>query len=158
MKVLFLYYTKTGHTLEAAEAVCEGLKTAGCQVDMVNAAEFNPASLESCDAMIVGSPCWGGSYGQGVSKPVRRALEKIGAGSLAGKPTGGISVNGNMGADNTIKTIGEILVQKGCGSFIHGPIAKAGAPLSLWTGPAIKPEDLERFRDFGRSFAAMVNR
>jgi hypothetical protein len=34
-------------------------------------------------------------------------------------------------------------------SRIKGPVAKAGTPFSLWVGPAVKPEDLARYRVFG---------
>lgn len=157
MKTLILYHTKTGHTLEAIEAVREGLKEAGCQSDKVTAAQFNPDMLKDYQAIIVGSPCWGGSYGNGLSKPVRLALERIHEGALDGLRTAAISVNGSLGGENTVKTIGEMLIKKGCASFIHGPVAKAGAPLSLWKGPAVKPEDLARYREFGRSFGAVRN-
>jgi menaquinone-dependent protoporphyrinogen IX oxidase len=36
MKVLILYFTKTGHTLEAANSVAEGIKNAGSEVDLAN--------------------------------------------------------------------------------------------------------------------------
>ena len=152
MKVLILYFTKTGHTLEAASAIAEGIYSAGSQADLVGIEDFSAADLANYDALIVGSPCWGGSLGAGVSKPIVKALDTLKPGALQGKKCSGISVHAAKGADNTIKILGEILRQKGCQDYTPGPIARAGVPFSLWKGPAVSPDDRERFRAFGVDF------
>jgi len=35
VRILFLYYSKTGHTLEAARATAEGIRSAGSEADLV---------------------------------------------------------------------------------------------------------------------------
>jgi len=40
MKILILYYSKTGHTLEAANATANGIRSAGAQVDVISVSDF----------------------------------------------------------------------------------------------------------------------
>jgi flavodoxin len=153
MRVLVLYFTKTGHTLEAANATAEGIRSAGSEVDLVNAVDFDATALAGYDALIVASPCWAGSVGRPMlAKPVTRALDSLAADALRGKRCGGISVHSGYGAANTVRHIGEILRGKGCAEYRSGPVASAGVPLSLWKGPSVSPEDEERFAAFGIDF------
>lgn len=148
-RVFLLYHTKTGHTLDAAKAMAEGLKAAGNEVRLVAAKEFNPQEMKNYDLLLVGSPCWGGSMGAGISGPIAKALNQL-ENEVQGKPCAGFSVNGNLGGKNTVAAMGAILKQKGCSVYIEGPVAKGGAPLSLWKGPDVTAEDLAKCREFGQ--------
>jgi flavodoxin len=153
MKVLILYYTQTGHTLEAASATAEGIGSAGSEVDLVPVEDFDAAEVTDYDALIVGSPCWAGSLTSlGVAEPVVKALDAVAPGALVGKRCSGISVHSAVGGATTVGTIGEMLMQKGCTDYRPGPVARAGISFSLWKGPSVSPEDRERFRAFGRAF------
>lgn len=156
MKVLLLYYTKTGHTLEATNFTADGIKSAGSEVDMVNVKDFTPDILEKYDALIVASPCWTGALrkNRGIAFPLEKALEKLAPDSLKGKLTGGICVHSAAGGENTIRNIGIILGQKGIREYKPGPVGTAGVAFSLWKGPSLKPEDLERFKAFGSEFVS----
>lgn len=154
MKVIILYFTKTGHTLEAAEATAEGIKASGSEVDLVNVKDFVFERLPDYDALIVGSPCWAGSISKkaGVSGPIKKALKALDPGILKGKRCGGISVNAGAGGEVTIKNIEKLLMEKGCEDYRPGPVGVAGSLLSLWKGPSLNSEDQERFRQFGSDF------
>jgi flavodoxin len=153
MKVLILYYTKTGHTLEAANATAQGIRSAGSEADLVTVKAFDAADLAHYDALIVGSPCWAGSLTPlGVAEPMVKALDALAPGSLAGKRGSGISVHSGIGGATTVRTIGEILAQKGCEDYRPGPVARAGVPFSLWKGPSVSREDEARFTAFGAEF------
>ena len=153
MKVLIIYFTKTGHTLEAAKATAEGIKTAGSEVDLVSIKEFVADDLSNYDALIVGSPCWAGMTKKGgVSAPVKKVLRKLEPGVLNGKRCGGIAVHSGSGGENTLKNIGKFLMEKGCEDYKPGPVAVAGVPLSLWKGRSVSSEDQERFSAFGSEF------
>jgi flavodoxin len=148
MNALLLYHTKTGHTLEAANAIVKGIQSAGGSVMLVLAKDFTPQTINQYDVLIVGSPCWGGSIASGVSTPISDAMKTI-TNEVKGKLCAGFSVNASFGAKSTVKSIGERLKEKGCTEYVEGPVAKAGAPLSMWVGPTVKPEDLDRYRAFG---------
>jgi flavorubredoxin len=153
MKVLILYFTKTGHTLEAANATAEGIRSAGSEADLIAAQDFNAAQLSGYDALIVASPCWAGSMGIPRLPPsLVGALNALTTDTLQNARCGGISVHSGAGGENTIKKIGEILLQKGCTDYRSGPAARAGVPLSLWKGPSVSSQDEERFKAYGTFF------
>ena len=155
MKILILYYTKTGHTLEAANATAEGIRGTGAEVDLVTVNNFEPAAVAEYDGLIVGSPCWAGSItSSGVPKVVRRAIDSLPSGCLKGKRSGGISVHARKGGETTVKTLGSLLSQKGCEDYRPGPVAKAGVPFSVWKGPSVVAQDEELFTTFGAGFVA----
>jgi hypothetical protein len=83
---------------------------------------------------------------------VVKALDALAPGSLRGIRGGGISVNSGVGAENTVRTIGEMLTQKGCEDYRPGPVARAGVPFSLWVGPSVSAEDEAHFTAFGAEF------
>jgi NAD(P)H dehydrogenase (quinone) len=148
LKALLLYHTKTGHTLEAANAIAQGIQSARGSATLVLAKDFIPQAIIQQDVFIVGSPCWGGSMSHGVSTPIATAIKKI-TNELSGKLCAGFSVNGAVGGKNTVKALGERLRAKGCSDYLAGPICKAGAPFSLWVGPAVTSEDITCCQDFG---------
>ena len=154
MNVLIAYYTKTGHTLEAATAVAEGIRAAGGVAELVSFKTLDAAAVGRFDGVIVASPCWSGSVTRsGVPKRVARALRALPADALKGKRCGGISVHSATGGKTTVRALGTLLGAKGADGYIPGPVAKAWSPLSLWTGPVVGPEDAERFRAYGAAFA-----
>jgi len=160
MKVFILYYTKTQHTLEAANAVAEGIRSEGSEkVELIAADNFEPAQLNNYDALIVCSPCHAGSisFSDGIAKSIKKALAKLEPEALKGKKCAAISVHAGAGGKKTIQSIEELLKQKGCDDYMAGPVAQAGVPLSLWKGPSVKSEDRERFKKFGVQFVKNYN-
>ena len=154
MKVLVLYHTKTGHTLEAVTAVAEGIRAAGSEVDLVEAKGFDAARLTDYGALIVGSPSWWGSVVGGIAAPIQQALDGLGSDALRGKQCAAISVCSFAGATGTVRAIGAILAAKGCSEFTPGPTARAGVPLSLVKGPSASAQAVERFKSFGTEFVS----
>ena len=153
MKTLIVYFTKTGHTLEAVNATAKGIKEAGSTADIIEITDFKPAILTNYDGLIIGSPCWmGGLTTNGVPKPVTRTLESLPEHSLHTIRCGAISVYGGKGGETTVKTVGDLLDSKGCTDFREGPASKAGTPLSLAKGQSVSAEDLERCRLYGSRF------
>jgi flavodoxin len=153
MKALILYYTKTGHTLEAANAIAEGVTGAGGEVTLVSVSDFVPAAIAAYDVLVVGSPCWKGAVGaEGIADPVSKALASMG-GEVLGKLCAGFAVNSGAGGEKTVQSIGAILNRMGCKRYYSGPVGKAGVPLSLWKGPSLKDSDLGRYREFGVELA-----
>lgn len=153
MKILILYYSKTGHTLEAVNAVAEGIRAVGAVADLFSVDKFDPSLLRDYDGFIVGSPCWAGSLTpNGVALPLQKALNALPVRGLKGKRCGGIAVHSWMGGKTTERQLSKILAGKGCEEYRTGPVARAGVPFSAWTGPSVKPKDEERFKAYGAAF------
>jgi len=155
MKILILYYTKTGHTLEAANAVAEGIKSAGSEADLFDVKSLSAEKISDYDALIVGSPCWTGSLRkkEGLAFPLKSFLVALPPDILKGKKCGGFSVHAGAGGNVTIANTGLILKEKGCEVYIPGPVAAAGVAFSLWKGPSVSAKDLEIFKAYGSDFA-----
>lgn len=155
MRILVLYYSKTGHTLEAANATAEGIRSAGAEATIVAVTDFKADTLVEYEGLIVGSPCWAGSITRaGVAKPLIHVVEALPAGCLETKRCGGISVHSRTGGAHTVNALCEILTRKGCKDYRPGPAAKAGVPFSVWRGPSVCPQDVERFKAYGAQFVA----
>lgn len=155
MRILILYHTKTGHTLEATQAIAEGINSAGSEVEIFTAKDFTVGTIQEYDGLIVGSPCWAGSITRaGIAGPIKEAVASLPDNSLAGKRCGGISICASMGGANTVKALEKILAQKGCSDYRPGPDAKAGVPFSVIKGPSVKMEDRERFKEYGVQFVS----
>ena len=151
MRAIIIYYTKTGHTRDAAGYVAEGLRAAGAEVRVLHAPELSPQETEGCDALLVGSPCRAGAIpaAGGVAGVVRRALLALPAGCLEGKVAAAFSVHCAVGGGQTVRTLRAKLEALGAIAPVAGMVVRAGAFLSLYRGPEIKPHDAERLRAFG---------
>ena len=155
MRILILYFSKTGHTLEAVNATAEGIRSAGSEADLVIAGDFRASMITEYDGLIVGSPCWAGSVtSSGVAKPILRAVGSLSPDCLKDKRCGGISVYSIKGGQTTVAHLGILLSRKGCEDYRPGPAAKAGRPLSLWKGPSVGDQDEARFKAYGAEFVA----
>ncbi len=155
MKVLIVYHSKTGHTLEAVQAVADGIHSAGSEAVITTAKDFNTSTIGEYDALLLASPCWAGSItGAGIAGPVKNVVALLPDESLAAKRCGGISICAYIGGANTVRAFHAILAEKGCKDYRPGPDARAGVPFSIVKGPAVKEEDKERFRAYGVQFVA----
>jgi len=155
MRILVLYHSKTGHTLEAANATAEGIRSAGSEATIVAATDFQAGTVAEYDGLILGSPCWVGSITHsGVAKPLIQVVDALPAGCLEKKRCGGISVHSQTGGAHTVKALCELLSRKGCKDYRPGPAAKAGVPFSVWKGPSVSSQDEERFKAYGAQFVA----
>lgn len=59
MKVTVVYWSGTRNTQAMAEAVAQGAKDAGAEVDLLQVSETSAAALESCDRLALGCPAMG---------------------------------------------------------------------------------------------------
>lgn len=58
-KIAVVYWSSTGNTESMANAVAEGAKAAGCEVDMLTSAEFSAEKMDEYDAVAFGCPAMG---------------------------------------------------------------------------------------------------
>ena len=59
MKIAVVYWSGTGNTEAMANAVAEGAKNAGAEVDILTSAEFSSAIVADYDAFAFGCPAMG---------------------------------------------------------------------------------------------------
>ncbi len=153
MNALVVYHTVTGHTRRAAEDIAEGLRAEGVEARLQSAGEMTAWDVADEQIVVVGSPCHAGSLGirAGLSGPVRSALRRLGASSLAGKVGGAFSVNCAYGGHRTVRAIEKRLRAAGAQVVEPGVIVKAGVPFSVTTGPLASEEAKAQLREFGRA-------
>lgn len=81
-KVAVVFWTGTGNTGAMANAVAEGVKSAGAEAALLGPAEFGPDKLAEYDGVAFGCPAMGAEVlEEGEYEPMFAALE----GSLSGK-------------------------------------------------------------------------
>ena len=81
-KVAVVYWSGTGNTKQMAEAVAEGIKTAGAEAVVMTPSEFDPLAVSSYAAIAFGCPSMGAEQLEETEfEPMFDACK----GSLAGK-------------------------------------------------------------------------
>ena len=59
MKTAIIYWSGTGNTEAMAEAVADGAKAAGAEVDLIPAADFDASTVPTYDSLALGCPAMG---------------------------------------------------------------------------------------------------
>ena len=59
-KIAVVYWSGTGNTEAMAQQVAEGVREAGSQADIIQAAQFGPDQVPNYDAVAFGCPAMGG--------------------------------------------------------------------------------------------------
>lgn len=153
MQALIAYYSRTGHTLESANDIGRGLEDAGVEVTVKQADQVEISDISAADIFIAGSPTYGSTRYKAPAKAVARLLDSLGPAALEGKRAGAFSVMAGYGAEKIVAALEARLAELGATVVSGGPAVKAGAPLSLWTGPIASREDVEKCEAFGRRVA-----
>ena len=84
-KVAVVYWSGTGNTQTMAEAVAQGARDAGADVDLFSVSQCSPADAAGYDALALGCPAMGSEVlEEGEFEPFFTDLE----GSLSGKKLG----------------------------------------------------------------------
>ncbi|MDD5224791.1 MAG: flavodoxin domain-containing protein [bacterium] len=153
MKTIIVYYSKTGHTQDAAGDIAAGMKKNQITPDIRNCREIKFRDLSDYDLILVGSPCHAGSTApllSGIARPLERFLKSIPPGLLRDKKAAAFSVHAGLGAKNTVASLEKLLKRTGAVLVSSpGPAVRAGAPLSLWRGPDYSPGDRDKLQRFG---------
>ncbi len=172
MRILVVVASQSGRTRRMAEAVAEGAREAGAEVDLLSSEEALPEQAQAADAVILGS----GVHMGGMEASMRAFLERTSplwlAGGLSGKLGAAFVTSGFGGRGGaelallsllaTLAEHGMLLVpmpnrlagfsQAGC----HwGPVAWT-SPRNGTPGPT--PDHLEAARAHGRHVASCTER
>jgi len=69
LNVLVVYETKYGNTKQAAETIAEGMKEVEqINTEVINVNDVDYSKVRDYDAIIIGSPTWGGTYAGSIKK------------------------------------------------------------------------------------------
>jgi NAD(P)H dehydrogenase (quinone) len=160
--VLLLFDSRGGLTEQLAEAVAEGVRSAGAELSYRRVDEAGFDELKGCDALILGSPNWSGMTGK-----MKEWLDHSGdlweTGELAGKPgaafTAGWSRSG--GTEATLLQLLHLL-------FAHGMLVvglpwsermrRSGSYYGATAHGEVTEDDREQARELGRRVAALTLR
>jgi flavodoxin len=148
-EALVTYFTKTGHTASAAEAVVRGLESAKVKATAKPISDLSADELAGYSIIAVGSPTRGGRPAR-VVKKFFRGLDKK---ALKGKTATVFTSYAAMNGKSTLRHTRKLLKHKKAKVPLKGVAVKAGAPLSLWKGPAASEEDVGRLEEMGRLLA-----
>lgn len=58
-KIAIVYWSSTGNTERMAQAVVQGAKEKGAEVDLLNASQFSAQLMDNYDALALGCPAMG---------------------------------------------------------------------------------------------------
>ena len=155
VKVLVVYYSRTGNTKKMADAVGEGASAvSNVQVEVKAVENTTPDHLLAADGVIFGSPVYYGS----MAAPLKELFDKSVCHhqKLAGKVAAAFASSGAVHGGNET-TIMDIL--KAC--LIHGMVIQGRAGGDHYGAVAINAPDetaQEDCRDLGRRAAELTAR
>jgi len=137
VKILIIYYSRSGNTEKMAQAVAEGAKQVkGADVEIRKVAEATNEDLLAADAIIVGSPTYYGSMSGKVKEFIDDSV-KI-HGKLEGKVGAAFASSGGTasGAETTLLSILQALL-------VHGMIVQGRSDDKHYGAAAVGAPDRE---------------
>ncbi|MFW9783764.1 MAG: flavodoxin family protein [Candidatus Heimdallarchaeota archaeon] len=76
MNVLVVYETNFGNTKKVAEVIAEGIReTEQIKTEVMHVSDTDYSKVEDFDAIIIGSPNWGGTYAGSIKKFINGLAE-----------------------------------------------------------------------------------
>jgi flavodoxin len=145
-RALIIYYTRTGHTREAAEHIAKGLQIHNVNVTLCEVQKVDPTLIKGYDIVLVGSP----THALRPARAIRKFLSELPAHMLRGTICGSFAVMARFGGDKVVAWINSELQRLG-GKVVEGsPIVKAGSALSLWVGPHASLEAVANCVNYGK--------
>ena len=156
MKILVVYYSRTGNTEMLARAIAEGVKAEGIECVLKRASDVKREDFLEVDGIIAGSPVYFGSMASELKKvfdefvDIREEMEcKIGAAfATSGDKSGGKETT-LLSIIQAMLIYGMIIVGDPMDATGHYGVSCTGRPSS---------RDLENARKLGKRVANLVKR
>ena len=154
MKVLIVYYSRSGNTEKMAKLIAENIEKAKMEVSLKKVQDTKPADLQAADGIIIGSPTY---YG-GMAAEIKGLLDDSVSlhGRLDGKVGAAFSTAANIAGGNETTIIGILQAM-----LIHGFIIQ-GDPQGSHYGPVGigSPDDRAKkeCQRLAERFAALLNK
>ncbi len=153
VKILVVYYSKSGNTEKMAHAVADGAReVAGTAVEIKKASETKLEDLLNADGIIMGSPTYYGLMAAQVKTLLDESVRIHG--KLQGKVGGAFtSAGGNAtGAETTLLSILQAML-------VHGMIIEGRSDTKHY-GPAArgvpKDQEIEDCKNLGKRIATLA--
>jgi NAD(P)H dehydrogenase (quinone) len=154
LKVIIIYYSRTGNTAKMAHAVAQGIEKEGLSAQVKKVEDASPADLLKYDAIVIGSPTYYGTMAAEIKKLFDDTVEFHG--QLEGKAGAAFSSSANIGGGNET-TILDILKAM----LIHGMVIQ-GDSVGDHYGPVSIDEPDDRCAKycvrFGQRVALLAKR
>jgi flavodoxin len=151
VRSVVIYGSRYGNTQKVAEAIADGLRSRG-PVELISVDHGPTVLAATLDMLVVGGP----TEAHGMTDPVRRFLEGLGAGSLESTAAAAfdtrlrlprwVSGSAATGIARRLEQAGARLVAPAESFFVKGK------------DPALEPGELERAAAWGRSLAPAARR
>jgi len=154
MKILILYYSKTGNTEKMAQEIVKGILVENVEATVKSVEETDCEELLDYDGIIVGSPTYFGAPAWEIKKLFDDSVKFYG--KLIGKVGGAFTSSANIagGNETTILSILQMML-------IHGMIVQ-GTTEGGHYGPAAigNPDEktLKECRNLGKRVAILVKK
>ncbi len=153
MKIAVVYFSKTGKTAEMAREIAAGAESAGAKAALFPLETVTPADIESCEAVVFGTP----TYLANACWQMGKWFDEAHAFKLGGKLGAAYATAdyAQGGADTAIQNlIGHMLVK---GMVVYSGGAACGQPYIHLGAVALK-ENFEQSRAMFRVFGERIAR
>lgn len=155
-KVLVLYYSRTGNVRKMAEAVAQGARDGGAEVDLLTPDQCAVDALLEYDGIIVGSPTY---YGV-IAGPIKDFFDRsvVHHGKLEGKVGAAFSSAGVLGGgcETTVLSILQMMLVHGM--IVQGRAGGGGGHYGVVCIGTPDEKTLAQCRDLGARVAQLVNK
>lgn len=146
-KVVIIYDTVYGNTARAAEAIGDGMKEAGLEVELRHVKDVKPEDVTAFDVIIMGSPTHAGDMSEGMRSFVTGLK--------------GLTLEGKKGAAFDTRYPGE---EVGAAAAIESSMTQLGIDVVVPGSPVrvkggkgpIAEGELPKCKEFGRAIARKI--
>jgi NAD(P)H dehydrogenase (quinone) len=155
VKILVVYYSKTGNTEEMAKAVEKGLRSENVDCIRKRVEETSVDELPAFDGVVIGSPTYFGTMATEIKRFLDESIKYYE--ELGGKVGGAFASSGSLGGGNET-TVLDILKAL----LIHGMVIQGKSTGGHHFGPVSieKPDDVSRkeCEELGRRVARLAKK
>ena len=120
VRILVVYYSRSGNTQKMAELIAEGARGDGVEVEVKDVESTEADDLVAADAIIAGSPTYYGGMAAELKKLLDDSVKFHG--KLAGKVGAAFTSSANIGGGNETTVLGILQAW-----LIHGMIVQGHA-------------------------------
>jgi NAD(P)H dehydrogenase (quinone) len=154
VKVLVLYYSRSGNTAKMAEYVAEGARKTGADVVVKSIAETKPEELVSFDGIIIGSPTYYGTMAGEIKMFIDETVRFHG--QLVGKAGGAFASSGGLAGGNETTCLDIVKAL-----LIHGMVIPGNIDADHYGAVSVGSPDkrsIEQCRILGKLVASLAKR